>query len=415
MAPEQASIEYVMLDLEALKKGVAVSDDELRKYYDENALRYTSPEERRASHILIKADKDAPAADRAKAKARAEALRAELKANPAAFAELAKKNSDDPGSAQRGGDLDFFARGAMVKPFDDAVFAMKPGEISLPVESDFGYHIIQLNAVRGGDKRGFEAVRAEIEDEVRRQLAQRRFTDAAVEFTNTVYEQPDSLKPVVDKLKLEVHTVPGVQRTPAAGATGPLASPKFLDLLFASDALRNKRNTEAVETGANQLVSGRIVNYAPAHLLPLAEVKGRVKAALVDDLAAAQARKDGEARLSALKLAPDTALSEPAQLVSRAQRRDLAPPLVEAVLRADAAKLPVFVGADLGKQGYAVAKIDKVLGRDPVAGDPRQLTGQYAQAWGDAEALAYYNALKTRFKVDIKAAAPGEAASAPGK
>ena len=113
-APEQAAIEYVVLDLAALMQGLKVSDEDLRKYYDENVARYTVAEERRASHILIKADKGAPAAERAKAKARAEALLAELRRTPAAFAELAKKNSDDPGSAEKGGDLDFFGRGAMV-------------------------------------------------------------------------------------------------------------------------------------------------------------------------------------------------------------------------------------------------------------------------------------------------------------
>lgn len=413
MAPEQASVEYVVLDLEALKKGVTASEDELRKYYDENAARYTAPEERRASHILIKAEKDAPAADRAKARARAEALLAELKANPALFAELAKKNSDDPGSAQRGGDLDFFGRGAMVKPFEDTAFGLKPGEISPLVETDFGFHIIKVVETRGGEKRGFEAVRAEIEQEVKRQLAQRRFTEAAGEFTNMVYEQPDSLKPVQDKLKLELRTATGVRRTPLPGATGALASPKFLDLLFGNDALRNKRNTEAVETGASQLVSGRIVSYAPAQLLPFAEVKAKVLAALVADGAAALARKDGEARLASLKAAPDTVLSEPAQVVSRVQRREVPPALIDAVLRADATKLPAFVGVDLGVQGYAVARIDKVLGRDPAAGEPRQMAGQYAQAWGEAETMAYYDALKARLKVEIKA--PAAATAEAGK
>jgi peptidyl-prolyl cis-trans isomerase D len=420
MAPEQATVEYVVLDLEALKKGVSVPEADLRKYYEQNVARYTTPEERRASHILVKADTAAPAADRAKAKAKAEALLAQVKANPASFAELAKKNSDDTGSAQLGGDLDYFGRGAMVKPFEDVAFSLKPGEISPLVETDFGYHIIQVTGARGGDKKSFDAVRAELEQEVKTQLAQKRFTEAAVEFTNTVYEQPDSLKPVVDKLKLEVRTTPGVQRTPVPGAAGPLASAKFLDAMFGSDALKNKRNTEAVETGANQLVSGRIVSYSPAHVLPYAEVKGKVQAAVVAEMAAAQARKDGEARLASLKQAPQSALSEPTQLVSRAQRHDLPPQLIDAVLRADAAKLPALIGIDLGPQGYAVAKIDKVLGRDPATGDPRQLAGEYGQAWAEAETLAYYNALKTRFKVEIKSApateaAPEKAASAASK
>src|SRR5205085_5619524 len=113
-----------------------------------------------AAHILINAAKDAPAADREKAKAKAESLLAEARKNPAGFAELAKKNSDDKGSAANGGDLDFFGRGAMVKPFEDAAFAMKAGEISNVVESEFGFHIIKLIAVRGGEAKPFESVRA---------------------------------------------------------------------------------------------------------------------------------------------------------------------------------------------------------------------------------------------------------------
>jgi peptidyl-prolyl cis-trans isomerase D len=137
-APEQASIEYLVLDLDSIKKDITVSEDELRKYYTENEKRYSTPEERRASHILIKAEKSAPAAEREKARAKAEQLLAEVKKAPGSFADVARKNSDDPGSAQRGGDLDFFGRGAMVKPFEDAAFGLKRGEISGVVESDFG-------------------------------------------------------------------------------------------------------------------------------------------------------------------------------------------------------------------------------------------------------------------------------------
>ncbi|MDO9354565.1 MAG: peptidylprolyl isomerase, partial [Solirubrobacteraceae bacterium] len=244
MAPETESIEYVVLDLESLKKSVSVSDEELRKYYDENAKRYTSTEERRASHILVKVEDGASSADREKAKAKAEALLAEVKKNPASFAEVARKNSDDPGSAEKGGDLDFFGRdGLAAKPLEEAAFKLKVDEISELVPSDFGYHIVKLTAQRGGEKKPFEAVKAQLESEVRTQLAQKKFSESAVEFTNLVYEQPDSLKPVVDKLKLELRTAQGLKRTPAPNASGALASPKFLEALFGNDAIRNKRNT----------------------------------------------------------------------------------------------------------------------------------------------------------------------------
>jgi peptidyl-prolyl cis-trans isomerase D len=412
-APEQARIDYVLLDLQTLQKGVTVNEDELQRYYAENASRYTAAEERRASHILIKADKDMAAADRQKAKAKADALLEELRKSPGQFAELAKKNSDDPGSAERGGDLDYFARGAMVKPFDDAVFAMKSGEISNVVESEFGYHIIQLTGQRGGEKKSYESVRAEIEAEVKRQLAQKRYAEAAEQFTNTVYEQSDSLQPAIDKLKLDKRSAT-VQRTPAPGAAGPLASAKLLEAVFGNDAVRNKRNTDAIEVGPNQLASARIVEYLPARTLPLAEVKEQVRERLVGQQAAALAKKEGQALLAQLQKSADAALPDTA-VIGRIGSQGLPRGLVDAVLAADAGKLPVPVGVDLGEQGYVVAKVLQVLPRDPALGNEQVMQSQYAQAIASAEMQAYYDALKARYKVEIKPAVAAAAASSAAR
>ena len=411
--PEQARIEYVLLDLQTLQKGVSVNEEELQRYYAENASRYTAAEERRASHILIKADKDMAVADRQKAKAKADALLEQVRKSPGQFTELARKNSDDPGSAERGGDLDYFGRGAMVKPFDDAVFAMKPGEISNVVESEFGYHIIQLTGQRGGEKKSFDAVRAEIESEVKKQLAQKRYAEAAEQFTNTVYEQSDSLQPAIDKLKLEKRSAT-VQRIPAPGTTGPLASAKLLEAVFGNDAVRNKRNTDAVEVGPNQLASARIVEYLPARTLPLAEVKDQVRERLVGQQAAALARKEGQLLLTQLQKAGDTALPETA-VIGRVGAQGMPRSLIDAVLAADVAKLPAPVGVDLGEQGYMVAKVTQVLPRDPALGNEQAMQGQYAQAIASAEMQAYYAALKTRYKAEIKQRVSEAAASAAAR
>lgn len=414
LAPESEQIEYVVLDLDGIAKGITVSDKDLQDYYASNIASYTTPEERRASHILVKVDPNASAADKAKAKAKAQSLLDEVKKNPAEFADLARKNSDDPSSAAKGGDLDFSARGGLpAKSLDDAVFALKPDEIGPLVESEFGYHVIKLTGIRGGDKRPFEAVKSDIEKAVKTQLARKRFSDEATDFTNTVYEQPDSLKPVVDKLKLQLQTAQDVKRTPAPGATGPLANPKFLEALFSNDAIRDKRNTQAIEVGANTLVSGRVVKYDPAHQLPLADVKARIRDRLIALQSADAARKLGEARLAQLRAAPATVMTEPAVTVSRASAKDLPRQVIDAALKAPATTLPAFVGVDLGDQGYDVVKIDKVLGRDPIAADAAGARSQYAQAWGDAEAQAYYQALKSRLKVEIKPdAMTGSASSA---
>ncbi|WP_374562516.1 peptidylprolyl isomerase [Ideonella sp.] len=407
---EEARIEYVVLDLDSLKKQITLSEDDLRKYYEQNITRYTSAEERHAAHILVNAPKDAPAADREKAKAKAESLLAEARKNPAGFAELAKKNSDDKGSATNGGDLDFFGRGAMVKPFEDAAFAMKPGEISNVVESEFGFHIIKLIAVRGGEKKPFESVRAQIVDEVSKPKAQEMYASAAEQFTNTVYEQSDSLQPVIDKLKL-AKVEATVQRTPVPGASGPLASPKLLDAIFSTDSVKNKRNTEAVETGPNQLVSARVVEHHPERVLPLAEVRDRVMAAVKAEQATAAAKKDGEARLAALKQSPDETM--PAAVTLSRQSREQPRQVVEAVLRADLSKAPAVIGVDLGNDGYTVARVVKRVERDAKDPDNERAKAYVAQQVTAAESAAYYEALKRRYKVKLDKAAPSaEAASA---
>lgn len=411
--PETAQIQYVVLDVEALKKDVTFTEKDLQDYYKENAARYGVPEERRASHILIKVDRSAPAEERAKAKAKAEEILAQVRKNPGEFAALAKKNSQDEGSAGNGGDLDFFSRGAMVKEFDAAVYAMKQGEISNLVETDFGYHIIQLTGTRGGDKKPFEAVRGEVESEVRKQLAQRRYSEAAEQFGNLVYEQSDSLQPAADKLKLQVQTAT-VLRQPQPGATGPLASAKLLEAVFGADALRNKRNTEAVETGPSQLVSARVIQHNPARVPPLADVKDKVRDQLVRKLASEQAKKAGEARLAALKANPaDTAGLEAAVTVSRAKPLALSRAQLEAVLGADAAKLPATVGVAGDDGSYVVVRINQLKPRDPAVIDDKRATQQYAGAWARAEGQAYLAALKSQYKAVIKVASPASAASAP--
>ncbi|HET9644373.1 MAG TPA: SurA N-terminal domain-containing protein [Burkholderiaceae bacterium] len=414
-APEQATIEYVVLDLDTLKKGVTVPEDELKKYYEQNLSRYTTPEERHAAHILIKAEKDMPAAERAKAKARAEQVLAEVRANPGAFADLAKKYSEDPGSKEQGGDLGFFNREAMVKPFADTAFSMKPGEISGLVETDFGYHVIKLIESRGGERKPFAEVRAGIEDEVKKQLAQRRYAEAAEQFTNTVYEQSDSLQPVIDKLKLEKKTAT-VQHQPMPPGNGPLSSAKFIDGVFGNDPLRNKRNTDAIEFGPNQLAAARVQQYTPARVLPFAEVKDRVRQRVVTTQAATLARKEGDARLAQLKKGGDSAGLGAPIVISRTQTNNLPPEVVNGALGADPAKLPVDVGVELGDQGYVVIRVAKVLPADPASEEMKALQPRYGQAWAAAEGQAYYEALKSRFKAEIKDAAKlpaSDSASAP--
>ncbi|WP_447776427.1 SurA N-terminal domain-containing protein [Variovorax boronicumulans] len=408
-APEQASIEYLVLDLEAAKKNIVANEADLKTYYEQNTARFGTKEERRASHILITAPSSMSSGDRAKAKAKAEQLLADVKKAPATFADVARKNSQDPGSAEKGGDLDFVTRGAMVKPFEDAMFALKKGDISDLVETEFGYHIIHLTDIKPAVVPPFEKVRATIENDVRAQQATQEFAKAAEIFTDTVYQQPESLKPAAEKLKLTIQTATNVPRTPALGATGPLASRNFLQALYASDSLERKQNTEAIEVGPSQLASGRVTQYTAAHPIPLAEVKDKIRAQLITERAAALAKTEGEAKLAAWKVKADGATFGAPVTVSRIDAQSQPAPVIDAALRADGAKLPALLGVDLGAQGYAVVRVTKVVPRTPpTAEQAQQESMQIAQSVTAAEAAAYYELLKQRFKVEILVPKPAD-------
>lgn len=402
---EQADIEYLVLDANVLRQSITLSEEELRSYYQSNLSAYTEAEQRRASHILIKVAAGASADEKAKARTRAEAVLAEVRKTPARFAEVAKARSEDPGSAAAGGDLDFIARGTMVKPFEDAVFAMKVGEINGPVETEFGFHIIQLVAAQGGQRQPFEKVRGEIETKIRADLAQRRYAEAAEQFTNLVYEQSDSLQPAVERFKLTLNRAT-VTRNPVPGAQGPLASAKLLTAVFADDALRNKRNTDAVETGPSQLVSARVVQHRPSVLKPLDEVRAQVREQVRQEQALAKARQAGEARLAAVRQTPAEFDKLPAVSVSRLQPMGLPRELMDAILRTDATQVPAFTGADLGVNGYAVVRIDKVTAPEVAADLKAQWAPRLTQAWAAAEAQLYYEALKKRLDVQVKVPKP---------
>jgi peptidyl-prolyl cis-trans isomerase D len=402
--PEQVKAEYVVLNADALAPQVNVSDADIKSYYDQNAAHFRTEEERRASHILIAVKKDATDAEKAAAKAKAEKLLATLRQHPEEFAKLAKENSDDPGSAAHGGDLDFFGRGMMVKPFEDAAFKLKQGEISDLVQSEFGYHIIKVTAIKPAANKSLEQVKGEIAANIRKQIVAKKYSEAADVFSNTVYEQSDSLKPVADKLQLKIESTGTLTRepNPAAPRNAPYNDPKFLAALFSNDALKNKRNTEAVEVAPNTLVAGRVVDYKPAAKRPFDEVKTTVREQLVQQEAAALAKKAGEAKLAALQQKDDANGFGAAQTVSRAKSQGINPAVFLAAMKADTSKLPSYVGADLGKQGYSVVRVLKVEQPTQIDEARRQTEAQQINtALAQQETLAYIEYLKQKAKVKI--------------
>jgi peptidyl-prolyl cis-trans isomerase D len=358
--PEMARAEYVELSAEALTPTVQVPAEEIKTFYEANSARFVQKEERKASHILINAAKDAKDEAKAAAKAKADELYAQVKKNPKLFAELAKKNSQDTGSAASGGDLGFFGKGMMVKPFEEAAFKAAKGDIVGPVLSDFGYHVIMVTDVRPEKGKSLADATPEIDGELKKQKAQRKFTELAEKFATAAYEQSASLKAAADVAGLAVKQSPWVSK----GQTGvpPFTNQKLLTALFSDEVMKNKRNSEAVETAPNNLIVARVLESKPASVRPLTEVEKTISAKLTRAEAGKLAKADGEAKLAALKAGKAVDLKWPALLaVSRTNPGGLPPPVIETAMKIEAKTLPAFAGAENPAGGYSLIQVAKVI------------------------------------------------------
>ena len=401
--PEQVKAEYVVFDAKTVEGQVQVSDAEVTDFYNKNLKNYTAPEQRTASHILITASKDASAADQAAAKKKAESLLADVRANPANFATIAKANSQDPGSAQSGGDLGVVEKGLFVKSVEDAIYAMKEGETSGLVQSEFGWHIIKVTGIKPSTQKSLDAARAEITAQLKQQKMSAKYTELAGVFSETAYDQSDSLKPVADKLKLQIQTADNLTRTPnPALGDAPVNNAKFLAALFSNDAIKNKRNTEAVEVSPSVLVSGRVVEFRPATKRPLAEVEAQIRQRVTLEEAARLARAAGESRLAAAKAAGDATGFGAPTVVSRTKEPTVAREAALAVLKADVSKLPAYVGVEVPGRGYGVYRIGKVSQpAQPDQARRKNESDQIGQLVGQQQLVDYVEALKVKAKAKV--------------
>ena len=400
--PEQVRLEYVVLSLDNLAAQTDVSAEEVRQAYEQNRTRYAAAEERDASHILVQVASGATAEAKQAAKARAEDLAKQALAKPDRFAELAREHSQDPGSAANGGELGFLTRGATAKAFDDALFAMKEGEIVGPVETEFGYHVIRLKAVRGGSTKPFEEVRASIESEVKRARAAKEFAQMAEQLNNLAYEQSDSLKPAADALKLTIQQSPWITRKPIPGS--PLGNEKFLKAAFSEDVIKNKRNSEVIEVGSGTLIATRLVEYKPATSRPFEEVQGEIRKRLVQEEAVKRAAAEGREKLEKLRKGEDVALNWGKPIdVSRMQRSGLSEAVLRAVFRADVQTLPAFAGAEDPGGGFQLVRINRLNEPSQVSADARKSAAeQLRRLVGQEQLTDYVTAMKQRVAVKIK-------------
>lgn len=398
--PEQVRVEYVVLSIDAMLSAVKVDPEEVKKAFDDQAKRVQVQESRQASHILIAVDGKASAEEKQKARARAEDLLKQVKTKPAAFAEIAKANSQDPGSATNGGDLGSFKRADMTKAFSDAAFGMKVGDISGLVETEYGLHIIKLTGITDSKAPSFESMREQLETDLKRTAASRDFAAKADQFNDMVFTQSESLKAAADFAKSPIQQSDWFSRNAVADAR--LRHPKLQQAIFSNDVLKNKRNTEAVEVAPGTLVAARLLEHKPSVIRPFDDVKASVSTRLTLQRASQLAAQEGRALLESLRQGKAVEVTWGApQLVNYSnQIKGLSDDVRKQILRADMAKLPAYSGLET-PAGYTLIRITRTVDPEKIdAEKEKNLAQALQQAQGQEQDAAFLASLKQ--KADIK-------------
>ncbi len=401
--PEQVRVEYVTLSVDALAEGLQADPAEVKKLYEANRSQFGAEESRQAAHILVGVEAAAGAEAKQKARAKAESLHRELLKKPDGFAEAAKKHSDDPGSAARGGDLGYIGRGSMkdIPEFERALFQLQPGGISAPVETQHGFHIIRVLAVRGSQVKPFEEVRGQIEKDMRRQMAARRFAELADGFSNVVYEQSESLKPAADLVKSQLRQSGWITRT---GAEAPLNHPRLLTAIFSDEVLKDRRNTEAIEAGSGLLVAARVIENKPASIQPFEEVRASLEKRLALREATRMAAEEGRRQLEDLRQGKSArGVWSASQLVSRDNPpKDMPEPVLQQAFRVDASRLPAYAGVENPLGAYLLVRVSRVQEAGEIPAErAKALSSQLRMVQGQEAMSAYLASLRQKVGVKI--------------
>lgn len=402
--PERAKVEYLTLTLDGVARKITIPAAEIAEEFERRKKQLATPEERKASHILIGVAKDAKPEAKAAARKRAEEIVAEVRATPKAFADLARKYSQDPGSARNGGDLGFFAPGTMVKAFDNAVQALKVGEIAGPVETPYGFHVIRLDAIKASADASLDKVAPEIEQELRKIKAGRAFAEAAEQLQDLVNKQADSLKLAADTLGLQVQTSDWVTRN--GGGDPLLVKPELLSKIFSDDGIRARLNTNPVEVAQNTVITARVIDHRPADVLPFDDIKRDVRDQLLVDRAVKIVEEDGKAMLARLRGGDDKAVKWAAPaMVSLQNPGTLPPEAARDVFGATPEKLPAYAGLSTGKGRYTIYRISRVVDGKPMDADQRKALGQQlSQLAAQQQFDAYLQTVKAQAGVEINTA-----------
>ncbi len=394
--PDEIDIEYVVLT-PSLFANVQPTEEDIKSFYEQNPNRFRAAEERRASHILVDLSEGEE-----KAKAKADEIMKAVEAAPGDFEKIAREKSSDPASAKDGGDLGFFGRGMMVPQFEEAVFKAKKGDIVGPVKSEFGYHIIKVTDVKAESVRPLSEVRDEIVRLYQEQESQKRFAQEAENFSNMVYEQSDTLAPVVEKYGIKAQTLKGLTAEgPSDPAVKKLINQHVVESLFAEECLREKRNTQAIEVSSNTLVAARVTAYRPTHVMSFEEARSDIMARLTRERALDEASTKGGELLKSLRSGKADAVKfGDTMTLSRGKPQNQSFELINAVMRVPAKELPAYVGVRT-VDGFQIAHVTKSDLPPATDGDLSLGANELAQMFGPSDLTMYYDALRTKHEAVI--------------
>jgi peptidyl-prolyl cis-trans isomerase D len=405
--PEQVVISYVRLSQGQIAESLEVEEQALKTYYQNNQDLFTQPEERQASHILIQVNEER---SQEAALEKIQTLQQQLQEGTD-FAELAKKHSEDPGSANAGGDLGRFQQGLMVPEFDQAVFSLDKGALSEPVKTEFGYHLIKVTDVAPSETPAFDRIRDEVEKTYRDMQAEQRYYEQLETLNTLAYEQPDTLAPAADALNLEIVTTEPVSRNRAEGDV--LGHSKVINTAFSDEVKNEGLNSESIQLSESEAVVLRVDDVVPEAQKPLEEVKASIRQQLI----AEKARKASEDKAAELQASLRKGEVETAELESEVVEyhpvgwmgRDypqMLPPLVEAIFKA-----PKPASDQATYSTYALPTGDSVVievlgvrtGEMPEADKTReQLTTALTNLSATAEVQARLSAMLSKAEVRRK-------------
>lgn len=408
-SPEMVKVQYVQLAVDDLSAEVDVTDEDIQRFYDNNNALYKTAEQRTASHILITVGSDAGEEEVMEAQGKAVQL-ADKARGGEDFAELAREHSQDPGSAALGGDLGLIERGLMVKPFEDVLFSMALDEISDPVKTRYGFHIIKLTDLVPEKGKELEEVRDEIIEEERKRAAEGLFVDRAETFRNLVFEQPESLDAVAEELSLELHESEWFSLD---SGTGIAENATVRETAFSDDVFIENLNSESIELGINTLLALRKLDSRPAAVKPLEEVEVEIEVAIREDKARELAAEIGEKLLAQLREGGEwDAVIADNDLTSResTQTRLMANPdtalvVAKEVFRAKtAAPEPLYGSVTLADGSYVLFRLKEVRPGAADAADEateEQISNSLDRRRGIDYFASYQSGLRDNAKIEI--------------